>query len=204
MRIQILPFVCCLLGWHLASAQRSYFIQLGSIQPPLLEAFAGDDIIWNDDMPTLGGNPTASGGLMPYNYQCNPLVLLDNPNSANHIFLGPENTTYIIRVSDSRGCYSKDTVIVTVSGINETGDAKDFRAYPNPATQEIQVIAPRNLDFQHAVLQLFDGAGRLVLEENWNSNASEFLLDIRQIEAGNYLMVVSDGKLRSSKKIVIH
>lgn len=142
MRIQILPFVCCLLAWHMASAQRSYFIQLGSTQPPLLEAFAGDDIIWNDDMPTLGGNPTALGGLMPYSYQWNPPIFLDNPNSANPVFLGPENTTYIVRVSDSRGCYSKDTVTVTVSGVNETEDVVDFRVYLNPATREIQVIAP--------------------------------------------------------------
>ncbi len=66
----------------------------------------------------LGGSPSAAGGTPPYTYAWSPQAGLDNPASANPTFstLQMGTFTFVLTVTDARGCSDSDTVTVTVVG----------------------------------------------------------------------------------------
>ncbi len=70
----------------------------------------------------IGGSPTASGGTPGYTYSWTPATGLDNPASANPNASPPSTTTYVVLVSDSKGCSDTDTMTVTVNP-NPVADA---------------------------------------------------------------------------------
>ncbi len=63
---------------------------------------------------TIGGNPTASGGQLPYTYLWNPASTLDNSTVANPLANPSGITTYILTVTDNNGCTGIDTVLVSI------------------------------------------------------------------------------------------
>ena len=70
--------------------------------PPLV-AIAGVDKGVTPATPsvTIGGSPSATGGVPPYNYNWSPTTDLDNPNSANPTASPTTTTAYILTVTDS-------------------------------------------------------------------------------------------------------
>lgn len=81
-------------------------------------ANAGDDLLVCSGVasPTaLGGSPTAIGGKAPYNYSWSPAGLLNNASIANPTATVTTNTLFTLRVTDSLGCYSDDSVLVVAS-----------------------------------------------------------------------------------------
>jgi PKD repeat protein len=63
---------------------------------------------------TLGGNPTAVGGTMPYTYAWSPTVGLSSSVIANPTFVIRQNQMYVVTVTDARGCVKQDTVIISM------------------------------------------------------------------------------------------
>ncbi len=61
---------------------------------------------------TLGGNPTASGGVLPYTFQWQPTTSLNNSFIANPIASPTITTTYTVTVKGANGESGKDTVTV--------------------------------------------------------------------------------------------
>jgi len=70
--------------------------------PPLV-ANAGVDKGVTPAAPsvTIGGSPSATGGVPPYNYSWSPTTDLDNPNSANPTASPTTTTAYTLTVTDS-------------------------------------------------------------------------------------------------------
>jgi len=67
------------------------------------------------DSATLGGNPTASGGVTPYTYSWTPTYGLDNANVSNPTASPPSGTTtYQLTVTDASGSAAADYVVVNV------------------------------------------------------------------------------------------
>jgi hypothetical protein len=60
---------------------------------------------------TLGGTPTASLGTGPYTYLWTPNLYLTNNTVANPNLINTQhgNYTYIVQVTDSKGCLARDT-----------------------------------------------------------------------------------------------
>ncbi len=85
---------------------------------PVPSANAGpDQTIVNciGDSVTLGANPTASGGTVPYTYSWSPLTGLNSGSVANPVATGiVSNQTYCVTVTDVNGCSSVDCAFVTV------------------------------------------------------------------------------------------
>lgn len=63
---------------------------------------------------TIGGNPTASGGQLPYTYLWNPGSTLDNSTTSNPLANPSGITTYTLIVTDNNGCTSADSVVVSI------------------------------------------------------------------------------------------
>ena len=83
---------------------------------PLATVYAGPDAtICNKDSVKLGGSPTASGTTTPYTYSWSPATGLSNAGIANPYAKPSVTTTYILTVTDGKGCKNYDTVIVKVN-----------------------------------------------------------------------------------------
>jgi len=66
---------------------------------------------------TLGGSPTASGGLSPYTYKWSPATFLSSKTASNPTATITASTTYKLTVYDSHACSSTAQVIVTKAGV---------------------------------------------------------------------------------------
>lgn len=73
---------------------------------------------------TIGGSPTASGGVAPYTYQWQPAALLDFPQTPNPTATVTVTTTFTVTVTGSNGETGKDTVTIRLYnyGINAGKD----------------------------------------------------------------------------------
>jgi len=63
---------------------------------------------------SVGMNPVVSNGLAPYQYAWTPTTGLSDPTILKPIATPTTTTSYVIRVTDVRGCVKSDTVKVTV------------------------------------------------------------------------------------------
>jgi hypothetical protein len=65
---------------------------------------------------SIGGSPSAVGGIAPYSYLWTPATLLNNSNLANPILVPSINGVfnYILQVTDSKGCLAYDTTRVII------------------------------------------------------------------------------------------
>jgi len=82
---------------------------------PELVADAGEDkIVAKGSSVGIGGEPTASGGTVPYTYSWTPTLGLDNPNIANPTANPNDTATYTVTVTDDNGCQNTDEMTVEV------------------------------------------------------------------------------------------
>ena len=63
----------------------------------------------------IGGNPTATGGTSPYQYQWSSTGNINNPTVANPCVQPASTTTYILTVTDHLGCSATDSVTILVN-----------------------------------------------------------------------------------------
>jgi PKD repeat protein len=81
---------------------------------PDLKADAGKDkLICVNSRDTIGGKPTAQGGVPPYQYQWFPATGLSSATIANPIVISPQTRNYILQVTDGFGCVKRDTVQIS-------------------------------------------------------------------------------------------
>jgi gliding motility-associated-like protein len=73
---------------------------------------------------TIGGSPTASGGVSPYTYQWQPAALVDFPQTPNPTATVTVTTTFTVTVTGANGEIAKDTVTLHLYnyGINAGKD----------------------------------------------------------------------------------
>ncbi len=84
---------------------------------PIADAGADTTILLGNST-TLGGSPSASGGAAPYVYAWLPATDLDDAAAANPLATPADTTTYVLMITDSKGCSDTDTVIVYVNSLN--------------------------------------------------------------------------------------
>src|SRR5690606_13413191 len=83
---------------------------------PLPVVDAGSDVeICHDSSTVLGGSPTATSGTGSYTYTWSPSTGLSLTSIANPTASPTVTTTYIVLVTDAKGCQESDTVVVTVN-----------------------------------------------------------------------------------------
>ena len=80
---------------------------------PVVEA-GPDQTICRGTLATIGGLPTANGGLAPYTYNWNPYIGLSSQTVPNPTASPNMTTTYTLVVTDAKGCEEMDVVTVFV------------------------------------------------------------------------------------------
>ncbi|MBE0649149.1 MAG: HYR domain-containing protein [Bacteroidales bacterium] len=89
-------------------------------EPTVLVADAGSDLpICYTFETTIGGLPSASGGVGPYTYSWSPTTGLNDPTSPNPIAGPLTTTTYTITVTDQNGCVDVSSMVLTVNPLPE-------------------------------------------------------------------------------------
>ncbi|MFP4459091.1 MAG: gliding motility-associated C-terminal domain-containing protein [Candidatus Zixiibacteriota bacterium] len=83
---------------------------------PEITANAGpDDTLCYSESMMLGGSPTATGGIPPYEYSWTPTDGIDDPTSENPRLSPDVSNTYFLEVTDIAGCTDYDTVHIEIS-----------------------------------------------------------------------------------------
>ncbi len=104
---------------------------------PYAEAGLGSNAHCFSDPILLGGNPSGSGGTMPYTFSWVAASGLNNPGSANPMALSvTSNTVYYLTITDAAGCSNLDSAIVNILG---TGLTANFIASPNQGIDPLLV-----------------------------------------------------------------
>ncbi len=81
-------------------------------------------------------------------------------------------------------------------GIDNTEVDLSFSVYPNPAQNEITILAQ-----QKATVQLFDAMGKLLIEKN--IPAGKTLMNIAAVSSGIYTMKITSGKTTQMIKVLV-
>ena len=85
-----------------------------TVYPELIADAGEDKNIAPGGSTQIGGNPTASGGTVPYTYSWIPAESLDDATIANPTASPIATTTYTVTVTDDNGCEDTDEIKVTV------------------------------------------------------------------------------------------
>ncbi len=85
-----------------------------TVNPQLLVDAGADQTIAVGQTIQLGGAPTATGGTAPFTYAWSPASGLNDASAQNPLATPEATTTYVLTVSDSKGCTIADTVTITV------------------------------------------------------------------------------------------
>lgn len=75
---------------------------------------------------TLGGNPTATGGVSPYTYLWQPSAGLSSDTVSNPVLTSYQNSYYVLSVRDKTGEVCVDTVYITKSNIDNYSAGDDI------------------------------------------------------------------------------
>jgi len=80
---------------------------------PVPTANAGlDKAICVGQSVTIGGNPTATGGMSPYTFSWTPTTGLDNATAANPTASPTSTIIYTVNIVDANGCTASDQVTI--------------------------------------------------------------------------------------------
>ena len=179
----------------------SQFISLDI--PAALEIDPGNNWTVNqNDIVILGGSPTASNGIPPYEYNWTPTTGLDDPSSANPAATIEDTITYTLEVIDGNGCSatSQITISCIFSGIEEEINSK-LRIYPNPNTGIININFTEL--FGEMSISIFDMNGKLVKSKQiCVEKTSIHSLDIQEFLQGNYLLEIEGNEFTYKRSII--
>jgi predicted GH43/DUF377 family glycosyl hydrolase len=95
------------------SVSDNYSIGYAYVTP--VNANAGpDQTVTSGGSTVIGGSPTASGGIPPYNYSWTPTTGLNDSTLANPTASPTSTTTYTVTVTDNKSCTGSDTMTLSV------------------------------------------------------------------------------------------
>lgn len=118
------------------------------------------------------------------------------------VFINSAQVTMADIITDNGVVHVIDAVLLP-SGSSSVTDQNfaDFRLYPNPATDHIQLEMDKINDVDNNVT-LFNMKGELV--NRWNNISNGSKIPIDQINAGSYFLRFENSSLTFVKKVLIH
>jgi hypothetical protein len=203
MKIALIIVLSLALAFQGLSQNRIQ-VQLTSSQPNQLIASAGTDVSAPASNVQIGGFPAAEGGMEPYTYAWSPSIGLSSADVANPELTADSSLTYILLITDQRGCTSTDTLSLFLipNKVTETGEAK-LRVYPNPAGGIVNVELLQQFENANLKLMMLDETGREVYTSRPEVISDAIQLDIRSMSAGLYTIILNDGTSSCRQQLVI-
>jgi hypothetical protein len=188
--------------WLAILNANSQGIMVGLNQPAALAANAGKDTLVCTGHPvTLGGVPTATGGDHSYFYMWSPPDGLNDPTSSNPISTVTVSTTYMLKVTDGKGCTAVSFISVRVDpclGIDEEKLGGKLTVFPNPSSGVFKISGLENLSSELIGIEILNRLGQVVYRREYQERYSGDL----EVESN-----ISDGgiyflRIRLSDRII--
>lgn len=113
---------------------------------------------------------------------------------------GDMNCTYI--PEDGYGMWSfgiTDTTFVGLPNLEQISE--NIGLYPIPASDFLFVDIPKEFSLQHAVMQVVDASGKIVIEQKPLSYTLQ--LDVGQRKPGIYLLKLTNDKVYATKRFIV-
>lgn len=142
------------------------------------------------------------------------LVLANTPNDGTEAITLPSvaasKPTCRVKVESIGNIFfavnTKFFAITAVTGLNQySSTVNQIQLYPNPfsSTVKIDIRANNNLDADKTVINVYDILGNLVKSENikLTENLSK-TYDFSNLANGSYIVVVTDGKQKSTARLI--
>ncbi len=139
-----------------------------------------------------------------YSFLWQPEDNLDDPSSPNPITSSQEPITYTLTVWDSKGCVSKDTLILSVLTSIDDFTIELFNVYPNP-TEGILNIKLNIEDFKGDLhLSLINQEGKIIHKKSIHS-AGIFneTIKLNLLTKGLYMVRVEHSGKVLIRKIIV-
>jgi hypothetical protein len=185
------------------------FIRMNLTQPPALAASAGSDTLACSGHPvTLGGNPSASGGNNGYVYLWSPADGLNDPTSSNPTALLTESKSYLLTVTDSRGCQAVSTIKVNIDaclGTNEQALNQVITIFPNPSDGVFKVAGLSSMNSQLQKIEVFNHLGQNLYLKVFGPGeyVSDLQIDTKINEPGIYFLKITLTNRVLSQRLIV-
>jgi hypothetical protein len=104
--------------------------------------------------------------------------------------------------TDSMGCVVPGCHLVGVD--EEKKQRPKVLVYPNPARDYLAVFVPVSMSTQPLQIQLLNLEGKVVLEDQFTQRDATYLLELKNISAGLYVLkVLQNGEVVQAEKVIV-
>ena len=87
--------------------------------------------------------------------------------------------------------------------VSEVIAANDISISPNPAIDQVKVAVNLADATSKTIIRVYDLNGRVVAEETLEAGSFATTMDVSSLEAGLYVVEVTTGEVKSTKKLQI-
>jgi len=191
----ILMIAFTLAAW--TSLHGQTYVQVQVDQPEVLDVSVTEpDYSPADTEVMVGEDLQINGGLPPYSLEWKDDTGVITTDSS---FMAQLDHTadYILTVTDSRGCYVKRTITITVTASTDHPLAGHIKVYPIPASSFIQVDLPAEL--HQTRLTLYNHTGILL----WQKQVTGRYRIPLSYAPGVYLLKLKNNSLETTYQIII-
>lgn len=138
-----------------------------------------------------------------YSYQWYFNVNTLIPGATNYCYIAVFPGNYHVVVTDSNGCInSSDTVLIT--GIHELNQLYEAFNFLNNPSQNNLYIEITHFNNRNLTLEILSTEGKIIYREYLPVKKAFTLIKSPALEAGVYIVRLSDGKNRVIKKAVVY
>ena len=110
---------------------------------------------------------------------------------------------YRVEITDNKGCEAISDAVGYFIGIKDLPAGFDFRLYPNPASNEINLDLDA-LSSHDLHLRIYDQVGNLVISRDLEiSGAHVERIDVSQLASGVYLFSLEGSDINIQRKVVV-
>ena len=143
---------------------------------------------------------TVAGGSESYTYSWSgPDAFTSSDEDLNGLAGG----TYTLVITDTNDCTASIEVVVDdlIDGVREMNGSWEVTAYPNP-TADLLWLETSDL-MGVAQIRMYDGAGKLVLDQQFTANNGLIQLNVNGLSTGSYHLVVRSNDQVAVERIQI-
>ena len=170
-------------------------LQINSVEN--LQVCAGSKVV-------LGQNLIVSNNVGDVFYNWSPMYKMDDPTSASPTAVINASTSFIVSVTDTRGCTVQREITVSTRLCDDLikQEGRLLKIYPNPAHEMIMVELPF-IDFERSVdLRIINSLGQTVVQSKHHEGDFEQVIrvNIQDQKPGIYfLQLISGNKLYNER-----